>query len=99
MSRNLSADDLMQGGMYAMEQAGHLLHDALALYKLGRYASTILLSVLAREETGRSAILLGIRKDVLASGSVVSTDFVTKACADHVEKLRRGLGGITFEFG
>jgi len=99
MSRNLSADDLMQGGMYAMEQAGHLLHDALALYKLGRYASTVLLSILAREEIGRSLILLDMRKDVLVSGSVLSTDFVAKECADHVEKLRRGLGGITFEFG
>jgi AbiV family abortive infection protein len=99
MSRNLSPDDLMHGAMYAMEQAGHLLHDALALYKSGRYASSTALSVFAREEVGRSAILLEIRQNVFASGSVVSAKAVIKACDDHGEKLRRGLGGITFEFG
>jgi AbiV family abortive infection protein len=82
-----------------MEQAGHLLHDALALYKLGRYASAILLSILAREEIGRSVILLGMRKDVIVSGSIVSAKAVIKACDNHGEKLRRGRGGITFEFG
>ena len=89
----------MHGAMYAMEQAGHLLHDALALYKSGRYASSTVLSVFAREEIGRSAILLEMRQNVFASGSVVSAEAVVKACDDHVAKLTRGRGGITFEWG
>ena len=89
----------MHGAMYAMEQGGHLLQDAFAMYENGRYASSTVLSVFAREEIGRSAILLEMRKDALASGSTVSAESVTEACDDHVEKLRRGSGGITFEFG
>ena len=89
----------MHGAMYAMEQAGHLLDDALAMYKSGRYASTVVLGVFAREEIGRSLILLGMRKDVLGSGSVVSIDAVAKACDHHIAKLNRGSGGITLELG
>ena len=56
MSRNLSAHDLLEGAMYAMEQAGHLLHDAVGLYERGRYSSAVVLSVYAREEMGRAEI-------------------------------------------
>jgi len=52
MSRNLSTHDLLEGAMYAMEQAGHLVHDAVGLYERGRYSSAVVLGVYAREEMG-----------------------------------------------
>src|SRR5438128_9912470 len=98
MSRNLSAHDLLEGAMYAMEQAGHLLHDAVGLYERGRYSSAVVLGVYAREEMGRAEIFLGKRKEALAAGSV-SPDSVIKACGDHVNKLRRGQAGVTLRWG
>ena len=99
MSRDLSPDDLMHGAMYAMEQGGHLLRDAVAMYTSSRYASSMVLGVFAREEIGRATILLEMRKNAIATGSAVSVKAVAEACDDHVTKLTRGRGGITFEWG
>src|SRR5439155_17246184 len=99
MSRNLSAQDLLEGAMYAMEWGGHLLRDAVAMFSSGSYATSMVLGVFAREEIGRAAILLGMRKDALDSGSTVSMDAAINACRHHITKLTRGSGGITFEFG
>ncbi len=84
--------------MYAMEQAGHLLHDAIGLHERGRYSSAMVLAVFAREEMGRAEILFEKRTEVLGSGPV-SFDSVINACNDHVEKLRRGQGGLTMNWG
>ena len=85
----LSATDLLQGAVFAAEQASRLLYDALALDHQGRYSSAMALAVFSREEVGRASILLDCRKQALSSGSV-SEHKVKRACDDHVGKLRRG---------
>lgn len=97
-SRTLSAEDLLHGAMYAMEQAGFLLHDAVGLFTQGRYASAVVLAVFSREELGRARIYLENRKRALATGPVPE-DTVTDQCDDHVEKLHRGQIGVTLEWG
>jgi AbiV family abortive infection protein len=81
-----------------MEQAGYLLHDALALYTQGRYSSSVALAVFCREELGRANILLAARKRGLESGPI-SANPVKRECEEHVEKLRRGQTGVTFRWG
>ena len=94
MARQLSADDLMHGAVYALEQARLLLGDAVALYEQGRYSSAIVLAVFAREEIGRSDMLLKMRKKTLASGQL-SLDDVKTACEKHVPKLREAMAATT----
>lgn len=92
-SRIVTATDLLHGAMYAMEQAGRLLHDGNLLYRQGRYSSAVALAVFCREELGRAKILLENRKRVLA-GEQVSLVSLRTQCDDHVEKLRRGQTGF-----
>ena len=94
----LTHTDLLHGALYAIQQAGFLLHDAVALYKRGRYSSAVVLAVFCREELGRTQIFLEARESSLASAPV-SADFVRKQCDDHVEKLRRGQTGTVMRWG
>jgi AbiV family abortive infection protein len=96
--KNLSADELLYGAMYAMEQAGLLLHDAVGLYEGGRYSSAIALAVFAREEIGRAGILQEKWREALTAGPVPA-DSVIEACYDHVEKLGRGQAGVALRCG
>jgi AbiV family abortive infection protein len=94
----LSSTDLLHGAIYAVEQAGHLLHDAVALYEQRRYSSAVVLAVFCREELGRANILLATRKRALTS-SPVSAKSVQNHCEQHVEKLRHGQTGVTLRWG
>lgn len=94
----LTHTDLLHGAIYAIQQAGFLLHDAVALYKQGRYSSAVVLAVFCREELGRAQILFTLRRKALESGPV-DRDRVIKECTDHIEKLRRGKGGTTLQWG
>ena len=85
----LTAKDLLHGAMYAMEQAGHLLEDAVALHEKGRYSTAVALAIFSREELGKAKIILEIRKRALTSGTV-SGDAVKAEYSDHIEKLRHG---------
>jgi len=89
MTQSLSADDLIRGEIYALEQAGNLLRDAVSLYENQRYASAVVLGIYCREELGRSRIYSVMRRQVRSSGPV-NSDEVRDRCKDHVEKLRRG---------
>lgn len=93
-----SADDLFHGAMYATEQAGHLLHDAVALYEKGRYATPAALAVFAREELGRARIYLQASQEALTNGPV-SVESVRKRCTDHIEKLQQGQKSMTLRWG
>src|SRR5262249_20683881 len=62
------------------------VHDALAMYERGRYASSMVLSVFAREKVGRFVILVELRKEALASGTVFSAEDVTNACDEEMSK-------------
>lgn len=49
----LTGLDLLFGAVYALEQAGCLLHDAFSLFLKGRYSSSVVLAVFSKEEMGR----------------------------------------------
>jgi AbiV family abortive infection protein len=96
--RTVSADDLLHGAGYAVEQAGRLLHDAVGLWKADRYSSAVVLAVFSREEAGRSEIYVAQRREALHGGSI-SIEELAKLCSDHVVKLRRGSSGTTLLWG
>jgi AbiV family abortive infection protein len=89
---DLTADDLLHGAIYALEQAGFLLHDAHTLYRARCYASAVVLSVFSLEEMGRTGILLRNREHVL-QGKAVSAQSVKTQCSSHAEKLAKGYTG------
>lgn len=85
---------LLQGAVYALEQCGLLLRDANVLYQSRSYANAIVLAAFAREELGRSSILLDLRRRVLA-GEIITIVQIEHACEDHVAKQRAGMLSIT----
>jgi AbiV family abortive infection protein len=93
MSSPVTPRFLLEGAAYALEQCGLLLRDANILYRNGSYASTVVLTALAREELGNSTILLQLRKEALA-GKPFTTEAITKRCDDHVVKQERGMLSI-----
>lgn len=84
----LTANFLLEGAIYALEQCGILLHDAVLLHRNGAESSAIVLAAFAREELGRSGILLDLRKGVIAGESVPLKD-IKENTQDHVEKQDR----------
>jgi len=89
VARLLNVEDLLHGEMFALEQAGNLLHDAVSLFKSDRFASAVALAVICREELGRAHIYAEMRKQVRGSPGVSSKELL-KRCTDHIDKLRRG---------
>jgi AbiV family abortive infection protein len=92
-SPTVSAEFLLHGSIYALEQCGLLLRDAVSLYCNGSYGTAIALAAFAREESGRSRILLDLWCKAI-DGRAVTVDKIKKRCAKHVEKQRWGIGGI-----
>ena len=90
----VTADFLLKGYALALEQCGLLLHDAVLLYKNKSYANAVVLAAFAREELGRSQILLGLWRKRLG-GSPVTFGDIENACDDHVEKQKAGMLSIT----
>jgi len=82
MDGNLSEAFLVQGAFYAMEQAGHLLQDAILLFNRNRYASSLALASYSREEMWRAWIMMEKAFKVQGGGTV------TGRLLD--EELRRG---------
>jgi AbiV family abortive infection protein len=80
---------LLEGLVYALEQAGRLLQSATLLYQNSDYAGAVVFTAYAREEIGRSYRLRDLRKKVI-SGEILSSQHVTDACKDHVEKQASG---------
>jgi AbiV family abortive infection protein len=76
---------LLKGAVLALEQCGHLLHDANCLYRNRSYASAVAFAAFAREELGRAKILFDLRDKVVA-GRIVTLKEVMDRCADHVTK-------------
>jgi len=83
----ISADDLVRGGWYALEQGGHLLNDAVELFDLRRDATAVALAMLGREEVGKAQILFRLA-DEAASGREV--DVAEIETTDHVAKQKAG---------
>src|SRR6516162_8496916 len=83
MSSPVTSEFLLQGAVYALEQCGLLLRDANVLYRSGSYASAVVLAAFAREELGRSTIILDLRRKVLAGDKFTLND-IQDQCDDHV---------------
>jgi AbiV family abortive infection protein len=81
---------LLEGAAYALEQCGLLLRDANSLYRMRSYASCVVMAAFAREELGRSSILLDLRRRAIG-GKIFSIDQIRDACQDHVTKQRAGM--------
>ena len=96
-SQGVTAQYLLEGAAYALEQAGLLLHDAVLLYTNQRYASAIVLALFAREEVGRYKLLRELRKGMMENGRTVTVEDIEKECDDHVTKQLRGQSGVTIK--
>jgi len=94
MSGPLTAQSLLHGAVYSLEQCGLLLGDAKLLYESGSYATALAVAAFAREDLGRWRILLDLRKRALA-GESLSVEDVKTACDGHVRKQEAGITSLT----
>jgi len=81
----VSAQYLLEGSIYALEQCGRLLGDAVSAYRKGSYSSAIVFAAFAREEMGKSRMLRGLRRQAL-DGTAVTVADIRRACRDHGAK-------------
>lgn len=86
---------LVEGVWYAMEQAGRLLIAATREYRACDAGSAVALAMFAREELGRSRILLDLAQDVHA-GAALGAKEVRRRCSNHTEKQDRGALSVVF---
>jgi AbiV family abortive infection protein len=91
---SVSANYLVCGVIYALEQCGRLLRDAKALYNIGSYGTAVAVAAFAREELGRSAIVLDLWREAIA-GQTVTVQEIKDRCDNHVEKQRRAVRSVT----
>ena len=92
----VSADVLLRGAWYAIEQCGLLLRDAVALHRAKAYPSAVALALLGREELGRYKILLDFWKTAAKGAILPSVAEVRAACDDHEKKQRRAQLSLTY---
>jgi len=92
---SVTADILLKGAWYSIEQCGRLLRDAVTLYSNQAYASCVALALLAREELGRYRILIELWRQA-ANGKQVSVAELRAACDDHVKKQREGQLSVVY---
>jgi len=93
---DVAASVLLKGAWYAIEQCGNLLRDAMLLYRAKAYASAVALAMTGREELGKHRMLLEEWRKSQETGKLPSVEAIQNAFADHVEKQRRALLGLTF---
>ena len=82
---SVSSKYLLEGCFYALEQCGLLLGSASLLFDHGDFATSVVLAAFAREELGRSRILLDFLNKVL-SGESFSLEEIETICRNHVRK-------------
>jgi AbiV family abortive infection protein len=85
----VSAETLLQGAWYALEQSGRLLTSAALVCDHGDKSTALVLSMFGREELGRSTILRQLAKRV-TEGEHLSPKYVQAACKDHPKKQASG---------
>src|SRR5262245_40149768 len=83
---NVSSRYLLEGMFFALEQCGFLLTSASLLFDLGHFSSSLVLAAFAREELGRSRILLDFLNKVLMSNQSVSMEKLQRECTKHIRK-------------
>lgn len=96
-SEGINPQYILEGAVYALEQGGLLLHDSVLLYRNGKYASAIVLTLFAREEIGRYKLLRDLRKEMLEKGRTVTVEDIRRECKDHVAKQFQGQYGVTLK--
>jgi AbiV family abortive infection protein len=85
---------LLEGAVYALEQCGRLLHDAILLYRSGSYATAVAVAAFAREELGRWKKLLALRNEVIG-GKILTIQSVKASTKNHVRNQEYGMLSIT----
>lgn len=90
----LTAQDLLDGSYYNLEQAGFLLDDAIVLCTQQRYSSAVVLAVFSREALGMSKWLLQLRDRTGESGSP-PIRLGKGGFEDHRKKLELGITATT----
>jgi AbiV family abortive infection protein len=91
---SVTSEYLVKGYALALEQCGLLLRDAVRLYEDGSYATAVVLAAFAREELGRSKILLDLWRNQ-RGGQSVTVEQIDAACGEHVDKQRAGMLSMT----
>ncbi len=84
----VTAQYLLEGAIYAAEQCGLMMRDAVSLYDNGRYSSAIVLAAFAREELGRSRILRELRQKIIENRGDVTLEEIQGRCDAHVIKQK-----------
>jgi AbiV family abortive infection protein len=92
----VSADVLLRGSWFALEQCGFLLEHAVILHRAKVYPTAMALALFAREELGRCSILREFWKRAVEGGYSPSTEEIQAACDDHVEKQRLAQRSLTY---
>jgi AbiV family abortive infection protein len=87
---------LLKGAWYALEQCGILLRDASVLYGAKAYPSTVALAMIGREELGKFRLLLEEFRTAEGTGRLPTVEAIQAACANHIEKQKRAVLGLTF---
>jgi AbiV family abortive infection protein len=87
----VTAQSLLEGAAYALDQCGRLLHAANVLNKDDDYATSVALALAAWEELGRWTILLDLRREVLDGKKQYTAQQVREACDNHVSKQEAGM--------
>jgi AbiV family abortive infection protein len=90
MGESVTAEYLLRGAVYALEQCGVLLRDAALLYRNGAYASAVVLAAFAREALGQWKILLATRTEAIG-GKTFTIAEIKARCSNHVQKQRAGM--------
>jgi AbiV family abortive infection protein len=92
VSADVSLSALLGGALFALEQCGRLLEDAVILFEHSRHSTAAGLALLAREELGRHRILLDFWRKELP----VPAAEIERACEDHERKQASGAGSLTY---
>ncbi len=89
---------LVKGALYALEQCGILLADAVVLINKKSYSSAVVLAAFAREELGRCRILINFFDAIVKKRQVVTLEDINKACKKHVVKQKWGQLSTSLRF-
>jgi AbiV family abortive infection protein len=90
----VTSEVLLKGSIYALEQCGHLLHDAVTLYDSGSYSTAIVLAQFANEELGRHRKYRDWWKDSVEKGEMITVQGLRDWSEKHVEKQASGQVGL-----
>lgn len=94
----VTAQYLVKGALYALEQCGILLADAVILINKKSYSSAVVLAAFSREELGRCRILINFFDEIVKKGQTVTLEDINKACKEHVVKQKWGQLSTSLRF-